>query len=398
MSSTTATAPSLPVPSRVSATARVVAAGTVSLAGLWLFVASARVAGAAAVGHSPIVLPDAKQAALDTGLAVAFLGYAAGVLLAHGRRIAVLPVALLAVGVQLGPLVTPVLLSSDAHTYAQYGQSSSPYTASPEWVSPSVYGPLWTAVSTPISRLLHTPEDGFRVLAAICTLALAWLASRLADDPAAALAFVGWNPLLALHGAGGGHNDALMMLFVLAGLLLARSGRPELAGAAWALSVQVKWISGIFWVLWLIARVRRRERTGLLGFVVATALVSAIAFAWWGPSWLEVFRTASSEGRRVSSIGLLGWFVDDVGVRYRNALALVTLIFAAALALLALAAWRRGRASLGLAGTVVALVQARLNPWYGTWGIGLAAADGELAGRLLALATTAFLLRDVLPL
>jgi hypothetical protein len=376
---------------------RVLAAGTLSLAGLWLFVATARAAGAAAVGHSPIELPGARQAALDAGLALAFLGYAAGVLLAHGRRIAVLPVGLLALGVQLGPLAAPVLLSSDAHTYAGYAQSSSPYTASPDWVSPSVYGPVWTAVSSPIARLLHTPEDGFRVLAAVCTLLLAWLASRLAEDPAAALAFVGWNPLLALHGAGGGHNDALMMAFVLAGLLLARSGRPELGGAAWALSVQVKWISGIFWLLWLVARVRRRERTGVLGFAVATAVVAAIAFAWWGPSWLEVFRTASSEGRRVSSVGLLGWLVDT-GLRYRNALALVTLVSLLALAVMARAAWRRGRAGLGVAGSVVALVQARLNPWYGAWGVGLAAADGELAGRLLALATTAFLLRDVLPL
>ena len=48
-----------------------------------------------------------------------------------------------------------------------------------------------------------------------------------------AAAFVGWNPVIAVHFAGGGHNDALMIALVL-GAALAVRGRPQLAGAAWA--------------------------------------------------------------------------------------------------------------------------------------------------------------------
>jgi hypothetical protein len=66
------------------------------------------------------------------------------------------------------------------------------------------------------------------------------------------------------------------------------------------------------------------------------------------------------------------------------------------LAGLLVAHWR-GVLRLGLAGDLVALAQARLNPWYGVWGIGLAGATEEVAGRVLAVGLTALLLVDVLP-
>jgi len=63
---------------------------------------------------------------------------------------------------------------------------------------------------------------------------------------------------------------------------------------------------------------------------------------------------------------------------------------------LMLGAWRL-RPRLGLAGGLVALAQARLNPWYGIWGVGLSGADEDGMGRVLAIALTALLLADVLP-
>ena len=51
----------------------------------------------------------------------------------------------------------------------------------------------------------------FKMLAALGVLACVVLAARLARDRPYAAAFVGWNPLFAIHFAGGGHNDALLM-------------------------------------------------------------------------------------------------------------------------------------------------------------------------------------------
>ena len=68
------------------------------------------------------------------------------------------------------------------------------------------------------------------------------LAARLSPAPALALAFVGWNPLLAVHFAGGGHNDAWMAALVLGALARGARGRRQLAGVAWALAILVKWV------------------------------------------------------------------------------------------------------------------------------------------------------------
>ena len=70
-------------------------------------------------------------------------------------------------------------------------------------------------------------------------LAATWLVAR---RRAFAAALVGWNPVVAVHFAGGGHNDALMMALVAAALALGERKRVQAAGAAWALAVLVKWV------------------------------------------------------------------------------------------------------------------------------------------------------------
>ncbi len=66
------------------------------------------------------------------------------------------------------------------------------------------------------------------------TVALrAVLVALAAARPAFAAAFVAWNPVVALHLAGGGHNDAWVAALVMGALALAATGRRQLAGAAW---------------------------------------------------------------------------------------------------------------------------------------------------------------------
>ncbi len=71
----------------------------------------------------------------------------------------------------------------------------------------------------------------YKAVAAVSSLAvvaLVWNGARLRGvDPVKAVALVGLNPLIVVYGVGGGHNDVLMMVPLLAGvvLLLQRRGR-----------------------------------------------------------------------------------------------------------------------------------------------------------------------------
>ena len=78
------------------------------------------------------------------------------------------------------------------------------------------------------------------------------------------------NPVLALHAAGGGHNDAWLGALVLAALALAASNRRWLAGAAWALAVLVKWVPLVFLVLRALEAPIRQiaENAGVEGSIV----------------------------------------------------------------------------------------------------------------------------------
>jgi alpha-1,6-mannosyltransferase len=153
-------------------------------------------------------------------------------------------------------LVGMPLASSDLYSYAAQAQlvrhGLDPYTTTPadlpavdlgkfldnvawKWVdTPSPYGPLWVAMSkwvavgignhALISVLL------LRLLPFAAVLAIAWLLPMLADRysrrPDLALWLAVANPLILVHSIGGGHNDAVMVALILAGLVLAsRPGR-----------------------------------------------------------------------------------------------------------------------------------------------------------------------------
>src|SRR5207247_10735341 len=126
-----------------------------------------------------------------------------------------------------------------AWTYWHYGplaavHDKNPYRTKPEaahsdrafryigaaWRdTTSVYGPAFTLASEPLARAAGTSADAaawiYKTLAAAAVLGAAALAARISRRPALALAFVGWNPVLAVHFAGGGHNDAWVVLLVL---------------------------------------------------------------------------------------------------------------------------------------------------------------------------------------
>jgi hypothetical protein len=392
-------------------------AAVASVAGIALVVAAAH--ETARPASSPIDAPGRWGAALAAGIALAFAGYVGGIAALRRRAVPVAAVVAVAAAVQLTPLTGPTLLSTDTWTYWMYGrvgavEGGSPYGDPPSaypgdvayramgssWrETTSLYGPLFTAGSELHARIAgDDPVRAawlYRLVAALAVLGTAVLAAGLSARPAFAVAFVGWNPLLALHFGGGGHNDAVMMLLVVGALLLAARGRPNLAGVAWIGAIGLKWVAVAFFALWAIDRLRRREPLGLAGLAAGALALVAGATARYGATWLEAFGGLSSQARRTGSIGLSKW-LGDVGLGHREVLVTIGLATLAAFAWLAREAWR-GRPRLGVSGSVAALGQGWLNPWYASWGVSLSAGEEDGLAWALALGLTAFLLLDVVP-
>jgi alpha-1,6-mannosyltransferase len=383
-------------------------------------------AGAVAWPGSSLLTPDHHDGTRTWSwiylalIVAAFLVYVGAlVLIARGE---VRPGAALAVAVaiQLVPLTAPVLLSTDVYTYWDYGRlgavhGENPYVDDPstqrgdpafarmgaQWRNTtSVYGPAFTLASEGHAAAVGGSPPAaawtYKALAALALVAIAWLASRLAPRPAFAAAFVGWNPLLAVHFAGGGHNDAWMMAFVLAALALAATGRRQLAGAAWALAIGIKWVAAVFLPLRAIEAWRERRRVGHLGFAAAAALLAGLASWRYGTGWLDAFGPVARnlrEGARYSIPSRL----ESLGVPHGAAVGLLVGLFGVAYVWLLREAWR-GRARLGLAAGLLIVAAPWLVPWYAVWTVPLAAIEEDRTAQVLALALCAYLLRDAVPL
>jgi len=266
--------------------------------------------------------------------------------------------------------------------------------------STTVYGPAFTLASEPLARAAGSSADAaawiYKSLAAAAVLAAAALAARLSRRPALALAFVGWNPLLAVHFAGGGHNDAWLALLVVGALAAGAAGRRQLAGVCWAVGALVKWVPLVLLPLRALEARARGRRVGHVGFAAAAAAVCAIAFARYGTGWLNAFgplaRNANHETRWA-----LPHRLEQLGVPHGLAIALLATAFAAVYAWLAREAWR-GNARLGLATCALLLASPYLVVWYVVWTLPLAAAEDDEPAALLSLALCAYLLRQTIPL
>lgn len=334
-------------------------------------------------------------------------------LVALRRRGAGLAAVLVAAAViQVVPLAGPLLLSQDVYAYWAYGRlaedhGANPYRTTPgrfaadpaeramapAWrSSPSVYGPLFTAASTGLAGATgDSAEDSagvYRLLAAAGMLALVAVAALAAARPAFAAAFVGWNPLLALQFAGGGHNDVWMAVLLVGALALAARGRSAASGASWALAAGLKWAPLALLPFDLLAR-RRHALLIAASFAVAAGAICAGAFAVFGTAWVGALlpfahrRAGYSLPSRLARAGIPGW------------LALLPLLVA--LPWLVRSAWR-GRPKRALATTLLLCASPWLLPWYAVWVVPLAAIEDDVAAWVVVLAFTAYLLPDRVPL
>src|SRR5207302_7496784 len=115
-----------------------------------------------------------------------------------------------------------------------------------------------------------------------CVLVATWLVAR---RRAFAATLVGWNPVVAVHFPGGGHNDALMVALVAAALALGDRGRTRAAGVAWALAVLVKWVPLLLLPLRALEARARGRRVDHAGFAIPVVCVLALSTLLWRFHW-----------------------------------------------------------------------------------------------------------------
>jgi len=326
---------------------------------------------------------------------------------------------LLAAAIQFVPVAAPLLLSTDAWSYWSYGWIGStgggnPYSDAPEqfpenpalpwmgsaWIdTTSVYGPAFTAASEPLAIVAGDSEDvaawTYKALAALAAFATALLAGRLSRRKVFGIAFVGWNPVLAIHAAGGGHNDAWVGALILAALALSASRRLQAAGAMWVLAIAIKWIPVLFLALRAAEARATGRRTGHRGFAIAAVAVATVATLLYGSSWpLAIFPLAGNATLETSYA--FPHRLEQFGVPDGLALGLAVAAFVIGFAWLLREA-NRGRARLGLAACLVLVTTPYLAVWYLAWAVPLAAADDDPPALAACLVLCLYLLPQAIP-
>ena len=339
-------------------------------------------------------------------LALAFAALALAIFVGRWRRalrmpmVVALSAVLLVVGVARWPRD-----STDLWSYAAYGRMVSHYGASPyrhvpveysndrairrvkpTWQNTSsVYGPLWNGISAGVVSVTQTRQLSTRIwfqsLAALSVFLAVLLIARRTRSPAA-VALLGLNPLVIYDVVNGGHNDALVGLALLVGVLLASRERFKLAALAIALGALVKLVALLGLVALIVWIVRKRGvrpaaiATGIGGGVIAAGYALNGGFDALTPlrearlqmSRNSIWLLSSSEGRtNLFGLGRVQFSHDFL----QTATTLSTIAVVVLAAVLVAGRLRDNTPALVVGSAVVAylLAGAYVLPWYAAWAL-----------------------------
>jgi hypothetical protein len=325
----------------------------------------------------------------------------------------------------------PALPSDDIFSYILYGRISALHHANPLITTPasfphdpfltlvywqntrSVYGPVWLLLSSGVSLLAEALGGGLAVYVALFKLlglathlantALIWLIlGRL--TPRRRLAgtlLYAWNPLCLLEFCASGHNDALMLLFLLLGVYAFVRQQEALGLIAIGLSIATKIVPIALIPFYLLYCARRLRAEGAdwrglavgLGWrigLVALAALALVAPFWAGSQTLGALLFSPPAQQLDNSLlesvswplrwlaqGALGMSLGQARAVVETTLKLLALL---AFGLLWLWEMRRTRTLEGtLSAWGWALVWYALIasgwfwPWYVTWAVAVAA-------------------------
>lgn len=213
------------------------------------------------------------------------------------------------------PYVDPVKSVAKTH----FGHELASFGWEPvHGVSP--YGPLWTTVEVLVLRVTHDVRTAMLLLKLVAvgaSLISGWLiwvilaAVRPAAQVVGTVAYL-WNPVVLSELAGEGHNDALMVVFVLASLALLVRKRASSSGVALMLGVLTKFVPLSLLPPYVVYMSRSRGRPLVrfaLGLGVGLGAAALLYWPYWaGDHTFDGVRTAGETGEFWSTSGAL-WVV-----------------------------------------------------------------------------------------
>jgi len=334
--------------------------------------------------------------------------------LSSHRGLPVRRVVLVVVVWALPLLLAPPLFSRDVYSYAGQGEmvshhidpyvygtgilGSTPFSTMPDSVwtnTPSPYGPTFLSVDGVLDK-----ASGHKILPDILLLRLLELAGlamivgatpslarRLGRDPAHAVLIGAGCPLVLMTMIGGGHNEALMLGLLMAGLAVAmRWGTvPGIVLCAIAAGVKSPALLGVLFLGWTWAgpgALVRRRLTHVVGAgLIALSTLEVISWlsdTGWG--WLRTTTAADKSFTGVTPVDAVSKaasaLASVVNVHFSE-LGARTVVSALGLACAAaVGIWLLLGSSdltvprnLGLTLLVVALLGPILWSWYATWGV-----------------------------
>jgi alpha-1,6-mannosyltransferase len=316
-------------------------------------------------------------------------------------------------------LVTPPLFSRDVYSYLAIGSmmvnGHNPYDSGPydvlgdsdpfahqvdvRWQhTPSPYGPVYLLITRAI---VTVAGDNIvvgvllqRLVELVGVAMIVWALPRLARicgfDPVAALWLGALNPLVLFHLIGGGHNEALMLGAMLAGLVIGLQ-RSMIGGTVLiTLGVGIKATAGMtlaFLVIMLALRAGGRWRDllrcGVQVWVVAVLTFAACtALAGVGVGWVVALGAPGSVRSFLSVSTTLGVGAGEAGLllglgdHTQAALDVMQPVGTAIGSIIALIimwqCWQRRInpvLGLGMALGAFVLLSPVIQPWYLLWAV-----------------------------
>jgi Glycosyltransferase family 87 len=373
---------------------------------------------AGAFGHVGL---DIGLPGLILALSLMFLSYALAV--GATKQLSVRAVLASIAALNALVLVAPPLLSSDLFSYIAYGRLGAMYGINPylhgpnlisfdplyqligaQWThTPTVYGPLFTALSYPLAGLGIAANvfayKGIAALSCLAIVALTWQAARLRGlDPVKAVAFVGLNPVIIIYGVGGGHNDLLMLAILVAGIYVLLRQREVTGGAMIIAATAVKLTAGMLLPFALAAGAGRRVATSgrarlLTGAAVAAAAFCLLGLVLFGSGPLHLLGTLTGIQGDGGFHSITGFILNAVGLGRFNAAVgdVLHVAYAITVVWLIRKVWIGELDWITAAGWAVVglLISAGLlMPWYIAWLIPLAALSTDRRLWLTAIALT----------
>lgn len=321
-------------------------------------------------------------------------------------------------------LLAPPLLSTDVFSYGAYGRMGTVYGANPylhgpyaisldplypyigaKWVTtPSVYGPLFTALSYVLAPLsIAASVLAYKAIAAAASLvvvACVWNTARWRGvDQTKAVALVGLNPLLLIYGVGGGHNDLLMLAGSTAGVYALIQRRNRAGGGLLAAATWIKLTGALLVPFALLGEPGRRlrgRREIVVGAVAVTAVVAIASAFLFGTGPLHLPGTIL-QSQRDGDTSIPGFIAKVVGLPTVGHVVGIAL----ACAFVLVCVWlllrvRRGQLDWvdGAAWATLAMLvtASSVLPWYVTWLMPLAALSTDRRLRRTALVLSGVIL------